>query len=359
MGECKGERTDISNDHMGTRIGALFVILVTSAIFTIFPILTRRIPNLRIPGVIYDFAKYFGSGVIIATAFVHLLEPATDELGQECLTESFQNYPMAYAFALISMMLMFIGEFFAYRYGSHILESRGMGDFAHNHHQHGMVANAVHTSEQLPQNEVEHHLTNPNEVEHNLANPKEADLESDSFGGEMVLQKNTSGTAEVIGVFVLELGVVFHSVIIGLTLATTEWEGDDDKFYVLFPVIVFHQLFEGLGLGSRLAYMPEFFSMWFLCLLALIYALCTPVGMAIGLGIRNTFSADTPTYYYTTGVFDSVSAGILIYTGLVELMAHDFIFNREMHAAPTWKVLLNIFELCAGVGVMALLGRWA
>ena len=41
---------------MGTRIGALFVILVTSAIFTIFPILTRRIPNLRIPGVIYDFA---------------------------------------------------------------------------------------------------------------------------------------------------------------------------------------------------------------------------------------------------------------------------------------------------------------
>ena len=58
-------------------------------------------------------------------------------------------------------------------------------------------------------------------------------------------------------------------------------------------------------------------------------------------------------------MFDSVSAGILIYTGLVELMAHDFIFNREMHAAPTWKVLLNIFELCAGVGVMALLGRWA
>ena len=151
-----------------------------------------------------------------------------------------------------------------------------MGDFAHNHHQHGMVANAVHTSEQLPQNEVEHNLVNPNEVEHNLANPKEADLESDSFGGEMVLQKNTSGTAEVIGVFVLELGVVFHSVIIGLTLATTEWEGDDDKFYVLFPVIVFHQLFEGLGLGSRLAYMPEFFSMWFLCLLALLYALCTP-----------------------------------------------------------------------------------
>jgi hypothetical protein len=30
------------------------------------------------------------------------------------------------------------------------------------------------------------------------------------------------------------------------------------------------------------------------------------------------------------GVLDSLSAGILIYTSLVELLAHDFIFNREM-----------------------------
>ena len=45
-------------------------------------------------------------------------------------------------------------------------------------------------------------------------------------------------------------GVVVHSVIIGLTLAVT------DEFSTLFVVIIFHQTFEGLGLGTRLAQMP-------------------------------------------------------------------------------------------------------
>ena len=347
---CVGAKGEV--DNMGVRVGAILIIFASSAFFTLLPIVTRRIPKLAVPGVVYDFCKYFGSGVIIATGFIHLLQPADEELSQPCLIPAFsENYPMAYAFALISMMLVFISEFFAYRLGSRMLSKR-LGSIVH-HHASGHLDAHEEDRHQHEREELRHA-----ETEEALApvdGKKDMDLEVGSHHDEA----GHSDVSELIGVFVLEFGVIFHSVIIGLTLATTEWEGDDDKFYVLFPVIVFHQLFEGLGLGSRLAYMPEFFSMWFLCLLALLYALCTPVGMAIGLGIRNTFSADTPTYYYTTGVFDSVSAGILIYTGLVELMAHDFIFNKEMHAAPTWKVLLNIFELCAGVGVMALLGRWA
>ena len=354
--KCRGIVPD-NDDHMGTRIGALFVILVTSALFTIFPIITKRVTFFQIPGPIYDFAKYFGSGVIIATAFVHLLEPATDELGQECLIESFQKYPMAYAFALISMMLMFVSEFFAYRFGSQILERKGLGGLAHNHQQHAMVPDAAHSEHSISSNELQHQAHRDEEV---FLSADKADLESGEGDSDLfIIQKQTSNVAEIVGVLVLELGVVFHSVIIGLTLATTDWDGDDDKFYILFPVIVFHQLFEGLGLGSRLAFMPQTFSTTFLCVLGLLYALCTPVGMAIGLGIRNTYSPDTPTYYYVSGVFDSVSAGILIYTGLVELLAHDFIFNKDMHTAPTWKVLLNVSEVCAGVGVMALLGLWA
>ena len=40
----------------------------------------------------FSFAKYFGSGVIIATAFIHLLDPALDALGSECLTGAWQDY---------------------------------------------------------------------------------------------------------------------------------------------------------------------------------------------------------------------------------------------------------------------------
>lgn len=58
--------------------------------------------------------------------------------------------------------------------------------------------------------------------------------------------------ARLVGFFILEFGVIFHSVIIGLTLLTT---GAHD-FNTLFVVIIFHQMFEGLGLGSRLAILP-------------------------------------------------------------------------------------------------------
>ncbi|TFY50701.1 hypothetical protein EVG20_g11376 [Dentipellis fragilis] len=45
-----------------------------------------RLPLLAV------FAKYFGSGVIIATAFIHLLDPAIDELSSPCLGSGWTEY---------------------------------------------------------------------------------------------------------------------------------------------------------------------------------------------------------------------------------------------------------------------------
>lgn len=118
-------------------------------------------------------------------------------------------------------------------------------------------------------------------------------------------------------------------------------------------------MFEGLGLGSRLALLPlapgsplPYFG-------ALAYALVTPLGMAIGLGVRSTYNGESAKASYITGTFDSVSSGILLYTGLVELLAHEFIFNEKMRTAPLKKVFLAIGEMLLGAGLMALLGRWA
>ena len=58
------------NGQLGARISALFVILVVSTAATFFPVIAARIPKLRIPIYVYLFARYFGAGVIIATAFI-------------------------------------------------------------------------------------------------------------------------------------------------------------------------------------------------------------------------------------------------------------------------------------------------
>lgn len=144
------------------------------------------------------------------------------------------------------------------------------------------------------------------------------------------------------------------SVIIGITLGTTT-----DSFTTLFIVIIFHQMFEGLGLGTRLAALPLKPKSPIPFVGAIAYSVVTPIGMAIGLGVRHTYNGDSAKANYITGTFDSVSSGILLYTGLVELLAHEFIFNEKMRTAPLGKVLLNVAEMCTGAGIMALLGKWA
>jgi solute carrier family 39 (zinc transporter), member 1/2/3 len=126
-----------------------------------------------------------------------------------------------------------------------------------------------------------------------------------------------SALAQLVGIAILEFGVLLHSVLIGLTLAVT----GPDQFVVLFVVLVFHQTFEGLGLGSRLAYveLPPKYARLGPYVAALIFGVATPVGIAIGLGIRNTYAPEGATASIVAGILDALSAGILIYTGLVEV----------------------------------------
>jgi solute carrier family 39 (zinc transporter), member 1/2/3 len=52
---------------------------------------------------------------------------------------------------------------------------------------------------------------------------------------------------------------------------------------------------------------------------ALLYGITTPVGIAAGLGVRSTYNPGSTTALIVSGIMDSLSAGILIYTGLVEV----------------------------------------
>lgn len=179
--------------------------------------------------------------------------------------------------------------------------------------------------------------------EDHLGHLRDHDSDDDHFAAQMT------------ALFILEFGVVFHSIFIGLTLAVT-----GSNFKVLYIVLVFHQTFEGLGLGSRLATAEwPAKKKWMPWVMGTGFGLTTPVAIAIGLGVHRSFLPGSPTTLITQGIFDSISAGILIYTGLVELMAHEFMFNQEMRKASIKMLLFAYFCMCVGAGLMAVLGKWA
>ncbi len=238
--------------------------------------------------------------------------------------------------------MVFLVELIAFRVGSNFAQSLAYDPHLGGHH---------HAAEHNGQIAADATAAPTSSADASLVK-KEAGSDVESVHTDDSVSASAAAS-QILGVMILEFGVIFHSVIIGITLGTT------NEFVTLFIVIIFHQMFEGLGLGARLAYLPLRPKSPIPFLGALAYSAVTPIGIAIGLGVRNTYNEDSATANYVTGTFDSVSAGILLYTGLVELLAHEFIFNDKMRKAPLSFVLLCVGEMFLGAGIMALLARWA
>jgi zinc transporter 1/2/3 len=156
-------------------------------------------------------------------------------------------------------------------------------------------------------------------------------------------------------VLVMEAGILFHSILIGLTLVVA-----GDSFYkTLLVVIVFHQFFEGLALGARIAMLPGaiFPSK---AIMAGVFAIITPIGMAIGLGVLHSFNGNEKSTLIALGTLDALSAGILVWVGVVDMWARDWVIEGgEMFNAPLAKVLTGGLALVTGLVLMGLLGKWA
>ncbi|OWZ45402.1 hypothetical protein LQV05_003804 [Cryptococcus neoformans] len=356
---------DNSETHFGLRIGSIFIILVTSVIGTVLPIILRQ--SSFVPRPVFDFAKYFGSGVIIATAFIHLLAPAWEELTSECLKGAWEDYDWTPAIVMAAVYFIFFAEVAAYRAGTRRLERLGINYSSHAHDETDAHAHS-HSHEpplgvDVTAPAADHHIhpdhsnitSDPHGHHRTPSGEKGEDVESASDVSTVnQIPSQAEAAAQLIAVAVLEFGVVLHSVIIGLTLAV------DESFVTLFIVIIFHQMFEGLGLGSRLSVLvlPEKL-WWTRYAAAIFYSLCTPVGVAIGLGVRSTYNGNSAKANIISGVLDATSAGILLYTGLVELLAHEVLLNPRMMKSSNYKLAYVFCCMLLGSGLMALLGRWA
>jgi zinc transporter 1/2/3 len=94
--------------------------------------------------------------------------------------------------------------------------------------------------------------------------------------------------------------------------------------------------------------------------MCIAFTLITPIGMAIGLGVLNSFNGNNPSTVLTFGVLDAVSAGILIWVGLVDMWARDWVIEGgELVSSNVIKTLVAGTSLVLGVILMSILGKWA
>jgi hypothetical protein len=133
-------------------------------------------------------------------------------------------------------------------------------------------------------------------------------------------EKEEGTLSAYIKLWVSEVGIFVHSIIIGITLGITKTQS---FARTLLIVLVVHQLFEGLTVGTLViaAHCNKLQSIFFV----LLFAIGVPVGVGIGMGVQDHVDK------VATGVLLSMSGGILIFVACVEMLPH--IFGSHHHHA--------------------------
>ncbi|THV91559.1 Zip-domain-containing protein [Aureobasidium pullulans] len=316
-GTCEAVDRDY---NIPLRIGLVFAILATASIGVFGPIFLS-LGRFKSGGIVMSIVKQFGTGVIISTALVHLFTHAELMFANHCLGGLKYEATTA-AIVMAGIVISFVPEYvgariFLWRVSKHEAPASPTPDQSHD---------------------SKDAATNEEPVGHHLIHSGDAHAQSPA------LQK--------LKVNIMEAGIIFHSLLIGLTLVVA----GDSGFITLFIVITFHQMFEGLALGSRISDLK--IRMVEKLLMATAFALVTPIGMAIGIGVLNQFNGNDPSTIIAIGTLDALSAGILIYVGLVEMLAHDWM-HGELSRAPMRQVIPAAISLVAGLVLMSVLGKWA
>jgi zinc transporter ZupT len=156
----------------------------------------------------------------------------------------------------------------------------------------------------------------------------------------------------------LEAGILFHSIFIGMALSVAT----GTSFIVLLVAIGFHQTFEGFALGSRIAslipdlFAPSSMKPW---LMSLAYGTTTPLGQAIGLVLHNLYDPASTAGLLMVGITNAISSGLLLFAGLVELLAEDFLSESSYETLKGRRRIEACVSVACGAILMAFVGAFA
>ncbi|KAK8926443.1 Zinc transporter 5 [Platanthera zijinensis] len=330
---CDDERHHgIRSRSISLKLIAIFAILVAGVVGVSLPTLGKWLPALRPEKSIFFAIKAFAAGVILATGFVHILPDAFESLSSPCLNPSpWRDFPFAGFIAMVAAIGTLVVDSVATGYYNRVHHDRenkfiespdqenggNTGDVqsvhVHTHAGHGHSHGAVPSSRE-------------------------------GGGGDLIRRRVISQ--------VLELGIVVHSVIIGVSL------GASDTPSTIKPLVValsFHQFFEGMGLGGCLVQAQ--FEPRNMITMIIFFCMTTPVGIAVGIGISSVYNENSPKALIVEGILNSGASGILIYMALVDLLAADFM-NPKVQNNTNLQIVIYI-TLLLGAGLMSLLAKWA
>lgn len=85
----------------------------------------------------------------------------------------------------------------------------------------------------------------------------------------------------------------------------------------------------------------------------------TPLGQAIGLATHTLYSPDSEVGLILVGVMNAISAGLLTFASLVELLSEDFLSDASWRYLRGRQRVFACLLVFFGAFGMSLVGAWA
>jgi hypothetical protein len=93
--------------------------------------------------------------------------------------------------------------------------------------------------------------------------------------------------------------------------------------------------------------------------MSLAYGTTTPVGQAIGLVLHNLYDPASTTGLLMVGITNAISSGLLLFAGLVELLAEDFLSESSYATLRGRRRIEACIAVASGALLMAFVGAFA
>ncbi|RYC55744.1 hypothetical protein CHU98_g10470 [Xylaria longipes] len=335
-----GSGKKVGEYDVGIHALGLVLVLVASIFGAGFPVAAKKIKWVKVPTKIFFACKHFGTGVLVATAFVHYP-------------------PLPGIIMMASLFSLFVVEMWM---------NNKMGGHGHSHGgalgfepapesattvatvtpprpQHSSGHDSFSSDEVTPEKEMDQ----PTQVKSEVVVSELETWEVEGQPVDPLVYKKMN-----MNITLLEGGILFHSVFVGITVSITI-----DGFIVLLIAILFHQVFEGLGLGSRIAAVPYKKGSLRPWILVFAFGTTAPLGQAIGLAARNSYDPNSAFGLIIVGVFNAISSGLLIYAALVDLLAEDFLSEESARVMTTKDKKFAFAYVILGAIGMSVIGAFA
>lgn len=311
------EEENFRTETKNLRIAGVVIILAAGLLGSIPPLVMKsfRTPGHNLPRII----RAISAGIILALGCIHILPDAV--LDMDTLTPLMGDYPYnaAGACAVFGVLLMVAMDTVTHTFLDKRAKAAVQAANASAALAPGLPPSEAYLS--YKPNDSTHPKLSPSPVAESLEDCANQGTRYMRTAEPPIRDKIVQPTArDQTVVFLFEFGCVFHSVIIGLALGVTS--DDIQQVRALLIALCFHQWLEGAALGSFItrAQLP----VWKGMLMVIIYSLTCPAGVAIGIGVAETYDPESTKAAAIQGVFNGVSAGMLLYVALVQLIAEDF-----------------------------------